>query len=119
MVSEYLENNTRFFKEGDPDENGISYYFITLEKGLERVKQNAKELNIKNPYLLNALHYKDINHDELIKKGYLQKKYAKPRLKEKPRVAAIHLSHNIALNHFAKKGKGKWAMIFEEDFYYS
>ena len=116
MVSEYLENNTRFFKEGEPDDNGISYYFITLEKGLERVKQKAKELNIKNPYLLNALHYKDINHDELIKKGYLQKKYAKPRLKEKPRVAAIHLSHNIALNHFAKKGKGKWAMIFEEDF---
>ena len=37
------------------DKYGISYYFITLEKRLDKVQQKAKKLNIKNPCILNAL----------------------------------------------------------------
>lgn len=114
----YLRKHGTTLRDGAPDEHGISYYFLTLDKrdNKEKSVELAKKFGVTEPFIFKATHYSDIDHENLIRRGFLDEKYARRRLKEKARVVGIHVSHTAALQHFLDDEKsGKWAMIFEED----
>ena len=118
--SHFLNSRVQFHEGGDngfPDKNDISYYVLALDTEKGRTKMNNIKTNFKieRPFFFKSTHYKNINHDELIKTGNLDPEYAKRRLKQKNRVVAIHVSHCAALKHFVDNGESKWAMFFEED----
>lgn len=114
MIKDYLRTR-RAFHDDEPvtDKDGVKYYFLGLKT--EAPDRAAKQLKVKRG-VMKAIHYKDVDHDKLMDDGILDRKYATKRLEEKPRVAAIHLSHSLALLDFIEKRDGaKWAFIFEED----
>lgn len=116
MMDEYLDNRIAFHgKEPMADDNGITYYFLGIKP--DKPKRVAKKLRLSGKEgIVKAIHYKDVDHDELIAMGFLDQNYASYRLPEKPSVVAIHLSHCLALRDFVRNKKGaKWAFIFEED----
>lgn len=118
--SHFLNDRIQFHEGGEnghPDENDISYYVLALDtdKGVTKMKNIKSAFKIDRPFFFKSTHYKNINHDELIKTGNLDPEYAKRRLKQKNRVVAIHVSHCAALKHFVDNGQSKWAMFFEED----
>lgn len=116
IIDQYLENKISFHGSApEPDENGISYYFLAIDA--TKPKQTAKEMRLEGKEgIVKALHYKNLDHDQLMDVGLLDRKYGEKRLKEKPSVAGIHLSHSLALKHFLEADdKSKWAFIMEED----
>lgn len=114
MIKEYLRKRSAFHDvEPVKDKDGVKYYFLGLKT--EAPDRAAKELDVKRG-VMKSIHYKDVDHEQLMAYGILDRKYATKRLKEKPRVAAIHLSHSMALLDFIESRDGaKWAFIFEED----
>ena len=115
-MEDFLRSRTHMLAQPVP-QDGVSFYMLVMDKPENRGKAKAfmEKIDVPNPGFLSAIHWKTVDHEELMNKGHLDRKYATKRLQEKPRVVGIHLSHTAALLHFIEKGQSEWAMIFEED----